>query len=477
MSSSSANAQFLTFFVSDNQFAARATDVSEVFRRPKITRVPNGPPSLLGIAGLRGSAAPVVSLSKLLGGEDNPSDEGRLLLLGGDQPVGLAVDRVGVLTTLPAAVEEPGVRQGIRRLYRVEDAGLRVLDLEELILRDFSWTTAPKRAAAEIDQEASASAEDHLALLGFELDGQAYSLPLDEVDEVLSLSGELTMVAEAHEAALGVMNLREQLLPIVSLRILLGLTGREPASAKVVVARIGEARVGLVVDRLTAILRVPVSTIDEAPAALNRGKGTAQVESICRLPDGAALVAVLSSERLFSDEKTAQILADGRSEARTMSADETGSRERFVIFRLGTEEYGLPLAAVDEVVRLPEMLTRVPNAPAFIEGVLNLRGKVTPIIDQRRRFASDPQGDNGAPRIIVTTVDDRQAGFIVDAVSEILPVRAEQIEPTPAMTADAGRLFTRVATLDGGARLILLVEPRELLDRAERDLLVSLDAS
>lgn len=476
MSSPAANAQFLTFYVSDSQFATRATDVSEVFRRPRITRVPNSPPSLLGIAGLRGAAAPVVSLSKLLGGEDKPSGEARLLMMKGDQPVALAVDRVGALTTLPTAADE-GVRQGIGRLYHVEDGGLRVVNLEEVLLRDFSWSAMPRRTTVDVEQGTVEEVEDYLALLGFELDGQTYSMSLDEVDEVLSLPGELTTVAEAHEAALGVMNLRGQLLPIVSLPILLGLAGREPASAKVIVARIGDARVGLVVDRLTAILRVPVGAIGAAPAALNRGKGTAQVESICRLPDSGGLVAVLSSERLFSDEKTAQILADGRSEATTMAADETSSTERFVIFRLGGEEYGLPLAAVDEVVRLPETLTRVPNAPAFIEGVLNLRGKVTPIIDQRRRFHSEPRGDAIAPRIVVTALDDRQAGFIVDAVTEILPVRAEQIKQTPAMTGDAGRLFTRVATLDGGARLILLLEPKELLDRAERDLLASLDAS
>ena len=74
-------------------------------------------------------------------------------------------------------------------------------------------------------------------------------------------------------------------------------------------------------------------------------------------------------------------------------------------------------------------------------------------------------------------VQARQAGFIVDAVSEILPLAESQIEETPELTADAGRLFTRIATLDDGARLILLIEPKELLDRAERDLLAALEAS
>ena len=156
---------------------------------------------------------------------------------------------------------------------------------------------------------------------------------------------------------------------------------------------------------------------------------------------------------------------------------ETETTQRFLVFRIGAEEYGLPLDAVEEVASLPERLTRVPKAPAFVEGVMNLRGKVTPIIDQRTRFASDALAAAARPRVVVTTVDGRQAGFIVDAVSEILPLAESQIEATPELTADAGRLFSRIATLDDGARLILLIEPKELLDRAERDLLAALEAS
>jgi purine-binding chemotaxis protein CheW len=190
-------------------------------------------------------------------------------------------------------------------------------------------------------------------------------------------------------------------------------------------------------------------------------------------------VAVLSPERLFRDEKVAQILADGRKEGASMGAqtDDGMTTQRFLVFRIGAEEYGLPLDAVEEVASLPERLTRVPKAPPFVEGVMNLRGKVTPIIDQRARFASETAAAGSRPRVVVTTVDGRQAGFIVDAVSEILPLTESQMESTPELTADAGRLFSRIATLDDGARLILLIEPKELLDRAERDLLAALEAS
>jgi purine-binding chemotaxis protein CheW len=470
--------KYLTFFVGEDKFAATAADVAEIFRRPPLTRVPNAPPSLLGIAGLRGAPAPVISLARLLGREDQPGPASRLLLLAGRAPIGLAVDRVGAMAEIEAAPDSSGEGQVHGRLYLVEGSALRVLDLEALLGREFR--AAQKTRAARVEGAAAGEAvqaERTFALLTFDLAGQAYALPLDDVAEVLVLPPEMAVIAQSDDAVLGVVNLREQLLPVVSTRRLLGLAPEHAQSDRVIVTRIGDVCVGLAVDRLRLILRAPESALDRAPAVLNRGEGQAQVESICRTASG--LVAVLSAERLFRDEKVAQILADGRKEGASMDAQthHADSAQRFLVFRIGPEEYGLPLDAVEEVASLPERLTRVLKAPPFVEGVMNLRGKVTPIIDQRVRFASDAGGGTGRPRVVVTTVEGRQAGFIVDAVSEILPLTEDQIESTPELTADAGRLFSRIATLDHGARLILLIEPKELLDRAERDLLAALETS
>jgi purine-binding chemotaxis protein CheW len=476
---SEGSAKYLTFFIGEDKFAAAAADVMEIFRRPRLTRVPNAPPSLLGITGLRGAPAPVVSLARLMGREDEPGPASRLLLLAGRSPIGLAVDRVGAMAEIAEAPDGETKDQGRGRLYLVEGAALRVLDLEALLNREFREAAGTKKARRV--QRASAlqevEPEKTLTLLSFDLAGQAYALPLEDVLEVLALPPEMAVIAQSDLAALGVVNLRDQLLPVVSVRRLLGLPAEHAASDRVIVTRIGDVAVGLAVDRLRVILRAPESAMDPAPAVLNRGAGEAQVETIFRT--GAGLVAVLSPERLFRDEKVAQILADGRKEGASMGAD-THDREmtqRFLVFRIGAEEYGLPLDAVEEVASLPERLTRVPKAPSFVEGVMNLRGKVTPIIDQRTRFASDAPAASVRPRVVVTTVEGRQAGFIVDAVSEILLLAESQIEATPELTADAGRLFSRIATLDDGARLILLIEPKELLDRAERDLLAALEAS
>jgi purine-binding chemotaxis protein CheW len=476
----SGNAQFITFFVGEDRFAAVATSVSEVFRGTRITRVPGGPHSLLGVAALRGTAAPIISLARLLGRDEKPGPEQRFLLLNGDQAIGLAVDRLGAMASLPAPpADTRRAGAGMGGLYAFEDGTLRLLDIDALLKRDFAQAMAGRKAGLAPDEAAvpAPAAEALLAFLGFDLAGQAYGLPLETVSEVIKLPPHMASIAQSDDAVLGVAELRGRLLPVVSLRHLLGLGGVHDAAARVVVTRIGDALIGLAVDRLRHVVRVGASALDAAPAVLNRGAGEAQVQTICRVPDEAGLIAILSGERLFRDSKMAQILADGAGGGDMAEGERGATLERYLIFSVGGEEYGLPLAAVNEIVRLPERLNRVPNAPAFIKGVLNLRGSVVTVIDQRSRFNVEAASAAGKPRIIVTTIEGRQAGFIVDAVSELLALAGDQIEMTPRFTADAGRIFTRIATLNGGDRLILLIEPTELLARAERDLLAGFTAS
>jgi purine-binding chemotaxis protein CheW len=148
--------------------------------------------------------------------------------------------------------------------------------------------------------------------------------------------------------------------------------------------------------------------------------------------------------------------------------------ESYVIFRLGEEEYGLPIGAVEEVVNLPDRLPRLPRSPDFVAGVMSLRGKVVPVVEQRRRFGVHGAAPVGRRRVIVTTIGNLRAGFVVDQVSEILQLPEERLRPTPELAADAGRLFDRIAELEGGGRMILLVNPQQLLDRAEAEMLAAL---
>ena len=195
--------------------------------------------------------------------------------------------------------------------------------------------------------------------------------------------------------------LRDRLLPLVSLRALLGLpvASQQQQRGKVIVVSLGDGAVGVVADATREILRVDPNIIDPAPALLTRGEGEAEIASICRLDHGRRLVALLSPDRLFRSDLVRRILAEQGSASEPGLQPEANAMadEQFIIFWLGDQDYGIPIAAVSEIARPPEHITRLPKAPAFIDGVMNLRGSVVPIVDLRRRFDLEHDGTCGVP--------------------------------------------------------------------------------
>jgi len=410
------NDKVLSFRVGDLRLAVPASDVAQVLRAPHVTRVPHAPASLSGVANLRGAVVPILSLARLLGQESAAATTiARIILLDRTPQLGLAVDEVTAFTNAGTTTDPSAASSGAR-LFLDEDGSRRLIDLDALLAREFGAqrrTVVAALATAETGVAVDGKAVREIGLLGFELARQSYALPLEYVREVMALPPGIVSMPRLDDALVGVVAYRGGLLPLASLRALLGLAPADPdAFGRVVITSIGDSLVGLVVDRLNAVLRAPESAIGAVPTVLNRGAGEAQIDSIFRQNDGAELVSILSPEHLFREDTIGNILAEARDrETAAVNESDAGQRERFVIFRLGEETYGLPIGSVDEVARLPDPVTRIPRAPAFVEGVMNFRGKVIPLIDLRRRFDVADQATLGRRRVLVTRIGDLQGGL------------------------------------------------------------------
>ena len=480
--------RFLTFRGDGQLYALGAEQVSEVIRLPALARVPQAPKGLLGLANLRGNVLPVASLRGLLGvaeAEVAAPSMARAIVLDGAALMALAVDSIEALVTVESDQIEtrqaelaarPGER--LKGAFAVAGTVAKILDLAPLIAAAFVQQERARPRQAPTEAAATTTTEDTVddrqRLVSFEIAGQEYAFPLEAVMEVIDAPETLAALPASEELVLGVTPFRDTLLPLLSLRGLLGFaaaerTGRE----KVVVARVGGAVVGLLADRMRTIFPAEAALIEKIPPVLAaRAGGESKISAIYRGDGGRRLVSLLAPEQLFREDVMQRLNAGGAAPENENGRNTPSGEERqFVVFRLGDDEFGLPIDAVNEVARVPDQITRLPKAPKFLEGVVNLRGEVLPVVDQRRRFDMPVLEQKGARRLVVVRTERHRAGLIVDSVSEVLRCFAADIEPAPDLTNEVIRLVNGVVNLEKAGRMVLLLDPAELLTRAERGLL------
>jgi purine-binding chemotaxis protein CheW len=142
---------------------------------------------------------------------------------------------------------------------------------------------------------------------------------------------------------------------------------------------------------------------------------------------------------------------------------------QIVSFALGKEEYGVDIAQVQEINRMVA-ITHVPRAPHFMEGVINLRGQLIPIIDLRTRFGMPRAEQTKNTRIVVTEIGSKRVGMVVDSVSEVLRVPVEQIEDAPDMIAGVDTEYIRGVGKLGDRLIILLDLARVITGEDKHDL-------
>ncbi|MGO9898211.1 MAG: chemotaxis protein CheW [Solirubrobacteraceae bacterium] len=489
--------EFVTFSVAQELFAFPMDRVQEIIRAPETVKVPLAPASLEGLANLRGRVLPIISLRSCAGYAALEQDEAtRVIVVDCGVALGFVVDRVAaVIAVDPDQVEDASTINAtvdsklLTGVIKSADGKMiAILDIEKLV--DLEFQTITRRLAEQHERGNSAAevsieeeSDDTLELVSFVVDGQEYSLPIDQVQEIVQAPESVTLVPNADARVVGVIDLRGRLLPVISLRRVFGLEqGELDESNRIIVVPLESdgkrSMVGLLMDTVRAVLRVPYALVDELPGYLAREGAVTEVESVCRLEDGKRLVSVLSTDRMFrrnglhaavdqlqrSDEEDTTVNEQTTTRA---SDDWNDDVEQLVVFHVDGEEYCLTVDAVQEIIRVPEQLVQVPQSLEFVEGLVNLRGAVLPVVDLRARLrlARAERGD--LQRIVVLIVGGVRTGFVVDSVTEVLKLSVTAIERAPELSEEQARVISKVANLDDGKRMLLILEADQLLGAAQ----------
>lgn len=469
-----AERQLVTFHLGKEEFGADIMHIREIIRLTEVTKVPHAPSYVEGVCNLRGSILPIIDGRARFGMEPKQhwDENTRVLVIDiKGRVTGIIVDRVSEVMRVTAADIEkpPQVIQNIDAAYLDGvvklNGGKRLimaLNLSHVLTMDAvdidGRETPAGLAAADLKAERSDLSEDQLVT--FLLDQEEYAFDIMQVKEIIRVP-DITVVPNVANYIEGVVSIRSRLLPIVNLRVFFNLPDMEATDqARIIIVDLGVVTAGFRVDRVQEVIRVPQNII-EPPSAIFDAADARQIKGVAKLNQGARLLMCLNAQNLLPLELVQQLTEGGTNNEYVETGTRTTMDEiQLVTFRLANEEFAIHIAHVQEINRMTE-ITRMPNAPAFIDGLVNLRGNIIPVLNLRRRFGLAERGRDDATRIIIVDAGSQKTGIVVDAVSEVLRFDKSLVEETPGIMSSSGvdaDYINGVAKLNDGRRMVMILD-------------------
>lgn len=432
--------QIVTFLLSDEEYSFPIQIVKEVLRVGNITKVPKAPDFVKGVLTVRNSVLPIIDVRQLFEMEsitDGLNNEFDLMEHQKKQWLG-ELERclvTGEVFKENLNHEESLLGKWIEHFRTVSlEIGEVIQELRYMNLKIHENTTQLLNQRKKLKQ-------DDL-LKQFEVD-------------VKQLYEQLTAKFQ---------DLRQ----VVKIGIV--------EDQRIMVVDMNQTSVGLLVDRVQQVLRIPNEIMETPPTVLGTEKSKV-LKSIAKIDNGQRIILLLDEEQLLDRQEIKEINEIEQSENQQIMKEEQTKQQndeiQLVTFSLGKEQFALNIKEVKEINRI-DTITEVPQAPDFIEGVMNLRGNVIPVINLRKRFAMQNIEFNEATKVIIVHIENKLTGLIVDSVSEVLRIQHKNIEPTPKIVkSNFDTDFLKgVAKVDKLKKMLMLISVDKILTIDQKNELI-----
>jgi len=421
---------FGSFMLGGDEFALPALCIREVVNFPeRMTSVPLAPPYLEGMFTLRGSVIPVVNLGRLFDPAAPAAEPSNKIAIIDYQEaqVGLLVHATGeILRVRPEQRSRlryaEGSTQGVVAGTILLDEGRRlvqVLDIDRLVhIENVPQVQSMRASGAETRRQLRVVGERRHAI-SFRAAGARFAMEMKAIQEIVRVP-ELAESILASPLCRGRMLFRGLQVPVVDFA---ALAGGQPAQAdagqRILVAHIGEATVGFLVDDVESILHF---TSDEVLAIPLLSKERSAMFAGCVARPGEEDVILLDHDGIFSRSEIGEMDLGHRqlypAQARAAASQRAG-RKVYLSFRVG-ELFALELKQVREIIDHAGDISHPPGMPDYMCGVLNLRQQLISLVDLRRLYGME--GAEGAGKVLVIERDEGRYGLVVDAVADIVTV-------------------------------------------------------
>jgi len=468
----------VVFRVHEEEFALRISNIKEIIRVPSIIKVPNAPQYIIGLCSLRGNLLPVIDCRKMFGmPEQEFSESSRIIVadIHGKQ-VGLASDKVlEVINVEETAVKVPpasikGIDGGIINGILVLNDGKRVvmiLDAEKIIKAgNIEEAVNQQHTSIENITDSAAKKDEEEQIVIFNVGVGEYALSISYVKEIIRMP-DVMKVPNTASYIEGVFSVRNQLLTVINLGKLLGINCKHPDKySRVIIINNGNFSFGVIVDKVSHVVRVQKELFKESGQNDNFNVKE-HVKGIFNLDNGQRLVMMLEPDKLISLEDVKGVLEADHNKLvnnKSLYAAEADNSFEFVVFKMGEEEYGIEINNVQEVNRIRE-ITHFPGAPAFIAGMVDLRGDIVPVLNLRRLFDIDDSESYKVSKLLVAEFGKKRIGILIDSVSGVLKFSKDNLEKAPEALRGKGQdcYIDKVAKLNDGKRIILILNLPTLL--------------
>jgi len=476
-----------SFLLAGTELALPVAALQEVVNHPEtLTPIPLAPPYLLGLFNLRGTLIPVVDLHQLLRLPDESTALMRKIAIveASGLRVGLRFDATGEILRVPKgqviAIEtaEGSAPAALGAVLKL-DGGERILQVLSaaalLGLRDVPHFAEPVARATERGAQQGQRRQN----VSFKVGGTALALPMAAIQEIIRVPA-LQHSPLADDVCVGMLNLRGATVPVLDFGTFLGFARAPDAAAaaderRIVVLNREAGCFGLLVDEVASIVAYREDELLPMPSyGAHRSLFAGYLAA-----GGSTGVLLVNADALFANERIATLAAAHRDLYRkaAQAGDAAqkrggGTRQTLVTFRIG-QLIGVRIAELREVIDYRDDIARTPGLPAFVRGVLNLRGALVTVIDVRAMYAMPPYEDLARAKILIVEHRGEKYGLLVDSVEDIVTLNGGAQLTMPEMLTRAAGTQTRgdmreAVELPGHGTLMLL-DPVPLCERVAEE--------
>jgi len=431
-------------------------DINQISRVPSLMPLPLRPYGTRGLCGVGGNIVTMVDINLLLGmpSVDLENSDTRLISLNGTYSSN-AILVSEVYNTVN--IDENNIEyltkddDPIIAIYKYNDSLVQVISLDILFSKINRVEIESKEVQNGKVKAIELQEEDSTRFLIFAMENEKFALSIEYLREIILADISYTDIAGSPDDMLGLITLRDELVSVIDLRLHYGFKSINSDKNRILITSINDEVIGLLVDEIIDIKNYLSKDIEYIKDTFDNSKISGVIhdtESLISFFDKDVL------EKLFEDNR-AYINSNSDIEENQQTQE---SVMETIVFKLSDKEYAFEVDSVAEIIDVVSS-TNVAYCEDGIDGIINIRGQIVTIVSlaQRLNINMDITEDS---KIIVCNINGSKIGFVVDSISDILSIKADEIK-----VQEDDELFTNILHLDNGNRLVLSMDIQKIVSK------------